>query len=246
MNLLVVPKTQAGERQILSSTSSRFPPVCCRQELIRPQYTCWRCADITRGAQGKRRSRPGHDGLRFSPNSLTSTKMAKEVKAKFDYNSGHEDDLSFSAGQVISVIEEVDDEWYSGGYTGPDGKSHQGMFPRNFVTTYSSQAAVPSGKREEAEKKSVASAVSPVNRSQPSPIAPKQVPAPMTGPSVKAASSPPPPSTARRDSRGLTKDEVTSQQMVWIPPLATMEALISPAVGATRKNVFFSGSHSSV
>jgi len=60
--------------------------------------------------------------------------MAKEVKAKYDYNSGHEDDLSFTAGQLIAVTEEVDDEWYNGQYTDSQGKLHQGMFPRNFVT----------------------------------------------------------------------------------------------------------------
>lgn len=59
--------------------------------------------------------------------------MPLEVKAKFDYNSGHEDDLSFTAGQVIKVTEEVDDEWYNGEYVDNRGSLRQGMFPRNFV-----------------------------------------------------------------------------------------------------------------
>src|SRR5271163_2816705 len=59
--------------------------------------------------------------------------MAKEVKAKYDYNSGHEDDLSFSAGQIITVTEEVDEEWYNGEYVDGHGNVCQGMFPRNFV-----------------------------------------------------------------------------------------------------------------
>ena len=59
--------------------------------------------------------------------------MLSEVKAKFDYNSGHEDDLSFTAGQVIKVTEEVDDEWYNGEYLDNQGNIRQGMFPRNFV-----------------------------------------------------------------------------------------------------------------
>jgi hypothetical protein len=60
--------------------------------------------------------------------------MAREVKAKYDYNSGHEDDLSFTAGQIITVTEEVDEEWYNGQYFDSQRKLHQGMFPRNFVT----------------------------------------------------------------------------------------------------------------
>ena len=66
-------------------------------------------------------------------------RMASVVKAKYDYDSGHEDDLSFVAGQVINIIGEEGDEWYNGEYVGIDGKHHQGMFPRNFVSAVSSQ-----------------------------------------------------------------------------------------------------------
>lgn len=51
-----------------------------------------------------------------------------KVKAIFDYKSDYEDDLTFSVGQLITVTEVEDEEWYSGTY---DGKS--GMFPKNFV-----------------------------------------------------------------------------------------------------------------
>ena len=63
--------------------------------------------------------------------------MAIEVKAKYDYNSGHEDDLSFAVGQIITVLEEVDDEWYNGEYVDSEGRRLQGMFPRNFVVNFS-------------------------------------------------------------------------------------------------------------
>lgn len=55
------------------------------------------------------------------------------MKGKYDYNSGHEDDLSFNAGQIIIVTEEVDEEWYQGEYTDTEGHQRRGMFPRNFV-----------------------------------------------------------------------------------------------------------------
>jgi myosin tail region-interacting protein MTI1 len=63
--------------------------------------------------------------------------MGLEVKAKWPYNSGHKDDLSFNAGQVIAVVEEVDDEWYSGEYTDSQGHVYRGIFPRNFVSVVS-------------------------------------------------------------------------------------------------------------
>jgi len=71
--------------------------------------------------------------------------MRFEVKGKYDYRSGHEDDLSFNAGQVIVVTEEVDEEWYQGEYTDNDGRLRQGMFPRNFVVASKHQNAAPAG-----------------------------------------------------------------------------------------------------
>ncbi|ODV77503.1 uncharacterized protein CANTADRAFT_36328, partial [Suhomyces tanzawaensis NRRL Y-17324] len=50
------------------------------------------------------------------------------VKAVYEYKSEYEDDLTFDVGQIITVTEVEDEEWFSGNY---DGKS--GMFPRNFV-----------------------------------------------------------------------------------------------------------------
>lgn len=158
--------------------------------------------------------------------------MGKEVKAKFDYNSGHEDDLSFSAGQVISVLEEVDDEWYNGEYTGMDGKHHEGMFPRNFVTAYIPHAA-PFSKGEGAEKKPAPAVASPENNSHRSPLSPKHLPPSVTESKVKGL--PPPPLTITRESRGLARDVATSQQMVNISQIPATEMLITCELGNTRQ-----------
>ncbi|KAK2616845.1 assembly of actin patch protein [Conoideocrella luteorostrata] len=55
------------------------------------------------------------------------------VKALYEYSSPHDDDLNFPAGQIITVTEEEDDEWYSGEYTDDHGVKKEGIFPRNFV-----------------------------------------------------------------------------------------------------------------
>jgi myosin tail region-interacting protein MTI1 len=157
--------------------------------------------------------------------------MGKEVKAKFDYNSRHEDDLSFSAGQVITVLEEVDDEWYNGEYTGKDGKHHEGMFPRNFVTAYVSQGAAPLSKREGAETKP-ASTASQENNSHRSPLSPKHLPTAVMESKVKAVS--PPPLTIMRESRGSAKDEAASQHMVNFSQISATEMLITCVLGNTR------------
>ena len=59
-----------------------------------------------------------------------------KVKAVYDYSSPHEDDLSFSNGQIITVTEVEDDDWYVGEYADASGLKKDGLFPRNFVETY--------------------------------------------------------------------------------------------------------------
>ncbi|KAF2763155.1 hypothetical protein EJ05DRAFT_495987 [Pseudovirgaria hyperparasitica] len=59
------------------------------------------------------------------------------VKALYDYASPHDDDLSFPAGQIITVTEEEDDDWYIGEYKEDStGAKKEGLFPKNFVEKY--------------------------------------------------------------------------------------------------------------
>ena len=55
------------------------------------------------------------------------------VKALYDYPGSHEDDLSFSANQTITVTEEEDADWYNGHYEDSAGTKKEGIFPKNFV-----------------------------------------------------------------------------------------------------------------
>ncbi|GAB7354303.1 hypothetical protein MBLNU459_g4823t1 [Dothideomycetes sp. NU459] len=65
-----------------------------------------------------------------------------KVKAVYEYASPHDDDLSFPNGQVITVTEEEDADWYVGEYVDAAGSKHSGLFPKNFVEKY--EPAVPS------------------------------------------------------------------------------------------------------
>ena len=58
------------------------------------------------------------------------------VKAVYDYSSPHDDDLSFPNGQIITVTDEEDADWYFGEYTNANGTKQEGLFPRNFVERY--------------------------------------------------------------------------------------------------------------
>ncbi|KAF2489159.1 hypothetical protein BU16DRAFT_575616 [Lophium mytilinum] len=59
-----------------------------------------------------------------------------KVKAVYDYASPHEDDLSFPQGQIITVTEKEDEDWYIGEYTDGAGAKQEGLFPKNFVEKY--------------------------------------------------------------------------------------------------------------
>ena len=56
-----------------------------------------------------------------------------QVKALYEYASPHDDDLSFPNGQILTVTEEEDADWYYGEYLDHTGAKQEGLFPRNFV-----------------------------------------------------------------------------------------------------------------
>lgn len=58
------------------------------------------------------------------------------VKALYEYASPHEDDLNFDVGQIITITEAEDDDWYTGEYTDDHGVKKEGIFPRNFVEKF--------------------------------------------------------------------------------------------------------------
>ncbi|KKK15525.1 hypothetical protein ARAM_003733 [Aspergillus rambellii] len=58
------------------------------------------------------------------------------VRAVFEYSSSHDDDLNFAIGQIITVTEVEDDDWYFGEYTDESGAKTEGIFPKNFVEKY--------------------------------------------------------------------------------------------------------------
>ncbi|KAI1180760.1 hypothetical protein F4777DRAFT_529234 [Nemania sp. FL0916] len=59
-----------------------------------------------------------------------------KVKAVYEYTSSHEDDLAFPIGQIITVTDEEDPDWYGGEYVDDAGVKQEGIFPRNFVEKY--------------------------------------------------------------------------------------------------------------
>ncbi|TVY80586.1 SH3 domain-containing protein [Lachnellula suecica] len=92
-----------------------------------------------------------------------------KVKAVFEYTSPHDDDLHFPNGQIITVTEEEDDDWYSGEYVDASGVKQEGIFPRNFVEKYE-PTAPPRPTRQSRPKKEAEPAPEPI----PEPVQPSQ------------------------------------------------------------------------
>jgi hypothetical protein len=60
--------------------------------------------------------------------ATTTTTSALIVKALFDHEGEDEDELTFSTGDVIEVIDQSDEGWWRGRFNGAEG-----LFPANYV-----------------------------------------------------------------------------------------------------------------
>lgn len=100
--------------------------------------------------------------------------MSLKVKALYEYSSPHEDDLQFGIGQIITVTDEEDADWYTGEYVDESGQKHEGIFPRNFVEKYE-PVAPPRPTRTRPKKE-------PEPAPEPQPIAAPQEPVPPPSP----------------------------------------------------------------
>ncbi|CAG8469419.1 4229_t:CDS:2 [Paraglomus brasilianum] len=74
----------------------------------------------------------------LSPSSYSkdssSSSGAKKVKAIYEFEASGDDELTIAVDDVITVTEEIDEGWWNGEITDPDGTVRSGMFPANYTT----------------------------------------------------------------------------------------------------------------
>lgn len=165
-----------------------------------------------------------------------------KVKAIYEYASPHDDDLQFPIGQIITVTDEEDDDWYSGEYTDDAGLLHEGIFPRNFVEKYEPVAPPrPTRTRHKHSEASVASLASPISPSaavpeapaSPSPPSVSSIP-PISPPSAAVEETPEPERIERVASPVYTAPAPAPVAPASPPKPAAPAAPLSPVVAPVK------------
>lgn len=130
-----------------------------------------------------------------------------KVRALFEYTSNHEDDLPFQPGQIITVTDVDDPDWYGGEYVDASGEAREGIFPRNFVEKYEPVAPPRPVRTKKKETEPAPAPAPPASAPEPEPESVSQQ-APAEPEEVEreipAALSPPPAAAEPRSPRTAT------------------------------------------
>jgi hypothetical protein len=144
-----------------------------------------------------------------------------KVKAVYEYTSEEPDDLSFPVGQIISITEEIDADWYEGEYTDAAGVKQSGIFPNNFVEKYEpevpSRPSRPARQKQDAQPAAAPIAASREPEHEPEPEHQSVSREEDYTPPVPAVSKPQPPPVVIPAEPPRTSEEVRS------PPSAISE-----------------------
>ncbi|KAF9997079.1 hypothetical protein BGZ65_007338 [Modicella reniformis] len=63
----------------------------------------------------------------------TRRKQQKQVRALYNFEATGEGELSLQKGDVVRIIDEIDEGWWEGELVDSKGVRHEGMFPSNYV-----------------------------------------------------------------------------------------------------------------
>lgn len=177
------------------------------------------------------------------------------VKALFEYSSAHEDDLQFDVGQIITVTEEDDEEWYTGEYVDESGNKHEGIFPRNFVEKYEPTAPPRPARRAKKEPEPVTQEDVPTEVAPPTPSSPNPEDVPSSPaasaqqvdvaveearPTSPVRANPPPPVAApvleqAKAPEPAPRDPAAPQPKPGPPPVAAKSGSIRDRIAAFNK-----------
>ncbi|KAK6428604.1 hypothetical protein LTR95_015251 [Oleoguttula sp. CCFEE 5521] len=133
-----------------------------------------------------------------------------KVKAIYEYASQEVDDLSFPVGQIITITEQIDADWYEGEYVDASGSKKSGIFPNNFVEKH--EPEIPSRPTRPTRQKEAAPVPQPVEpvAKQPEPAAEAEDSDEEVAPPLPVASKPQPPPMSIPAATPRAQDKVRS------------------------------------
>ena len=147
-----------------------------------------------------------------------------KVKAVYEYRSQEPDDLNFDLGQIITVTDDQEEDWYTGEYiNATTAEKADGIFPRNFVERY--EPAIPS-RPARTPKRPAASEPAPDEVPPPKPAEPEPMPEPDP---VQEAEIEPPPSEVPTSS-APSQEPVIASSPPATKPAPAMAAKAPPPV----------------
>ncbi|KAL5408434.1 hypothetical protein PMIN03_006518 [Paraphaeosphaeria minitans] len=176
-----------------------------------------------------------------------------KVKAVYPYESPHEGDLLFPNGQIITVVEEEDDDWYVGEYVDDSGTKHEGIFPKNFVDKFEPERPPrPSNRKSIVPEQPVAQPApptpdvpqqeaAPAHDEPPEPVAPKpRLPPPVKIPdTAKSQTSPLSPTSAHgAKAQETPQDSPPAPKPVPAEPTSAGAPKKAPPPIAKKSNAF--------
>ncbi|KAI0132340.1 SH3 domain-containing protein [Xylariales sp. AK1849] len=126
-----------------------------------------------------------------------------KVRALYEYTSNHEDDLPFEPGQVLTVTDTEDPDWYGGEYVHTTGEKREGIFPRNFVEKYEPTAPPRPTRTRKKENEPVAAPPPPPPAAEPE-SEPEPVQEAEEAEEDEPIASPPPPIAEPRSPKAPT------------------------------------------
>ncbi|CAO3660770.1 unnamed protein product [Umbelopsis ramanniana] len=115
--------TSAPRRPSMRQGSQDNIPSTIRRQ---PSYSSTGRSEDSYGSQSRFAPPPPMPRSKPSPTK-------KQVKAIYDFSGENPNELNLCAGDVITVIEEIDQGWWKGELFDANGNRQQGLFPSNYV-----------------------------------------------------------------------------------------------------------------
>ncbi|CDH55585.1 hypothetical protein RO3G_06765 [Lichtheimia corymbifera JMRC:FSU:9682] len=141
-NTTTTPTTTATQHPKPSSiASSAYTPSII--EGNEPKRPCVSEHSYEPSSEESAASMESHDERERKMSKVSSILANTRRKALYDFNGEHPEDLSFTSGDIITVLEEINQGWWLGELTTTDGQTLKGIFPVNYTEPLDSAVDIP-------------------------------------------------------------------------------------------------------